>query len=85
LNRTLNSNKRKPKVSSNVFFAFANNSHLGEIGLTNYKWGTIFASSIINNSVGISQQRYFEDEVHGTVAFMAWYHGLKTLLPTKGK
>ena len=85
LNRTLNSNKRKPKVSSNVFFAFANNSHLGEIGLTNYKWGTIFASSIINNSVGISQQRYFEDEVHGTVAFMAWYHGLKTLLPTKGE
>lgn len=85
LNRTLINKNGKSKFSSNAFFAFANNSHLGEIGLTNYKWGTTFASSVINNSIGISEQRYFENEVHGTVAFMAWYHGLKTLLPTTEK
>ncbi|MGX5200614.1 alpha/beta hydrolase [Aliikangiella sp. IMCC44632] len=82
LNRTLNSKDRTSKFNSNIFFAFANNSHLGEIGLTNYQWGTKFASSIINNSIGECEQQYFENETHGTVAFMAWYNGLKALLPT---
>lgn len=85
LNRTFNSKNNGIKFNSNVFFAFANNSHLGEIGLTNYKWGTAFASSIINNSSGRAEQRYFENESHGTVALVAWYNGLKALLPTTEK
>lgn len=82
LNRTFNASSSDVKFSVGVFFAFANNSHLGEIGLTNYKWGTTFASSVIGNNNGISRQRYFENETHSTVAFLAWYHGLKALLPT---
>ena len=82
LNRTFNASNRNSKASPDVFFAFANNSHLGEIGLTNYKWGATFASSIIDNANGIAQQQYFENETHGTVAFLAWYNGLKALLPT---
>lgn len=85
LNRTFSSKNRTSKFNSNIFFAFANNSHLGGIGLTNYKWGAKFASSIINNSIGVCEQQYFENETHGTVAFMAWYKGLKVLLPTTEK
>lgn len=82
LNRAFKDSKRSLKSNSNVFFVFANNSHLGEIGLTNYKWGTTFAASVINNTDGVAQQLYFENETHGTVAFLAWYNGLKALLPT---
>lgn len=82
LNRTYTENFKDSKSPSNVFFAFANNSHLGEIGLTNYKWGATFASSIISNSQGMVNQQYFENETHGTVAFLAWYWGLKFLLST---
>lgn len=82
LNREFNASSGAIKSSSRVYFAFANNSHLGEIGLTNYKWGTTFASSVINATKGISHQHYFENETHGTVAFLAWYNGLKVLLPT---
>ncbi len=85
LNRTFNNENRASELSSNVFFAFANNSHLGEIGLTNYEWGKRFATSIINNSSGISKQQYFENETHGTVAFLGWYNGLKVLLTTAKK
>ncbi|WP_319016989.1 alpha/beta hydrolase [Pseudoalteromonas maricaloris] len=82
LNRTYSNNKPQ-KYGFNVYFAFANNSHLGEIGLTNYKWGTSFASSVINNiQKKIGKQQYFENETHGTVAFLAWYEGLKILIPT---
>ena len=81
LNRTFSANNKNVKLNYHVYFAFANNSHLGEIGLTNYKWGTTFASSVINNTNGVSEQRYFENETHGTVAFLAWYNGLKALLP----
>jgi len=82
LNKVYVSNFKKSKFQSNVFFAFANNSHLGDIGLTNYKWGTNFASAVIQNSSGTARQQYFEDETHGTVAFLAWYRGLKMLLPS---
>lgn len=81
LNREFNSGDKAFKPKSRVYFAFANNSHLGEIGLTNYKWGTTFASSVIDATKGISQQQYFENETHGTVALLAWYNGLKVLLP----
>jgi predicted alpha/beta superfamily hydrolase len=81
LNRTFNAGEGNVKSSSRVYFAFANNSHLGEIGLTNHKWGATFASSIIDSTNGISKQHYFENETHGTVAFLAWYSGLKALLP----
>lgn len=82
LNRAFNASNEDVKPGFGVFFAFANNSHLGEVGLTNYKWGTTFASSVTGNTNGISQQLYFENETHGTVAFLAWYNGLKVLLPT---
>ncbi|ANB21969.1 MULTISPECIES: alpha/beta hydrolase [Alteromonas] len=81
LNKALDTSNTDAMSGSRVYFAFANNSHLGEIGLTNYKWGTEFASSVINNTHGISQQQYFENETHGTVAFLGWYNGLKVLLP----
>ncbi|MBO1255750.1 alpha/beta hydrolase [Alteromonas sp. 5E99-2] len=82
LNRTYDANFKKTKFDINVFFAFANNSHLGEIGLTNFKWGSMFASSIISNTDGFAEQQFFENETHGTVALLAWYEGLKALLPT---
>ncbi|MFZ8199971.1 alpha/beta hydrolase [Alteromonas portus] len=81
LNREFNSSGKVLNSKSRVYFAFANNSHLGEIGLTNYKWGTTFASSVIDAKKGMSQQQYFENETHGTVALLAWYNGLKVLLP----
>jgi len=85
LNRTYK-NKKEPEVYSfNVYFAFANNSHIGEVGLTNYKWGTSFASSVIKNVENIGKQQYFENETHGTVALLAWYEGLKYLLPSTEK
>ena len=80
LNRALNAGNRDLNFNSRVYFAFANNSHLGDIGLTNYKWGSTFASSVIKNNDAISEQQYFENETHGTVAFLAWYNGLKTLM-----
>ncbi len=82
LNRTFSTKNEPQEYGFNVYFAFANNSHLGEIGLTNYEWGSSFASSIIENIQKIGKQQYFENETHGTVAFLAWYEGLKVLLPT---
>lgn len=84
LNRVLVPKLNGTKVNANVFFAFANNSHIGELGKTNYQWGSTFASTVIS-LVGESShasQQYFESERHGTVAFLAWYNGLKTLLPS---
>lgn len=83
LNRTHDNKSGLTPFASNTYFAFANNSHLGEIGDTNYKWGADFAESVINKSENIAIQRYFEGETHGTVALMAWYEGLKSLLPTE--
>lgn len=85
LNRTHRNNNEPKDYGFNVYFAFANNSHLGDIGLTNYKWGTSFASSVIEKNLEIGEQQYFENETHGTVAFLAWYEGLKILLPTTEK
>ena len=85
LNRAYLANPKSTNLDINVFFAFANNSHLGEIGLTNYSWGSAFATSIIKHSNGIAKQQYFENESHGTVALLAWYNGLKTLLPSENK
>lgn len=85
LNRAYLANAKNTKLDINVFFAFANNSHLGDIGLTNYAWGSAFATSIIKHSNGIAKQQYFESETHGTVALLAWYNGLKTLLPSENK
>lgn len=82
LNRALNAGNRDINFNSRVYFAFANNSHLGDIGLTNYRWGATFASSVIDNNDAISEQQYFKNETHGTVAFLAWYNGLKTLMST---
>ena len=68
-----------------IYFAFANNSHLGKIGLTNRKWGEQFASALkaASSNPALVSHRYFEDETHGTVAFLAWYHGLRALLPAE--
>ncbi|GAA0854086.1 alpha/beta hydrolase [Aliiglaciecola litoralis] len=82
LNTTYEANFKQPEFQSNIYFAFANNAHLGEIGRTNYKWGSDFAASIITSSNANSRQQYFENETHGTVALLAWYSGLKFLLPT---
>lgn len=81
LNRTYNNQPKPLEFSAHVYFAFANNSHLGEIGKTNYQWGSSFATSVINDAQNVAIQQYFEEETHGTVAFMAWYKGLKLLLP----
>ena len=70
------------KPSAKVFFAFANNSKLGDIGITNKQWGQIFASKLesMNSEEFSVKQQYFDGETHGTVAFLGWYHGLKFLL-----
>ena len=81
LNRTYEASFKNSQFDSSVFFAFANNAHLGEIGVTNYTWGIRFATSVINNTGGKGGQQYFEHETHGTVALLAWYTGLKALLP----
>ena len=81
LNRTYHKRTKPVGFNANVYFAFANNSHLGEIGETNYKWGSSFATSVIKDAQDVAIQQYFEEETHGTVAFMAWYKGLKVLLP----
>lgn len=69
--------------SLRAYFAFANNSELGNIGLTNKRWGQSFASKLeaqASKDFHIKQD-YFENETHGTVAFLAWYNGFKYLLP----
>lgn len=70
-------------LSANVYFAFANNDHLGKLGITNRQWGQDFAAKIIAKSDKDfrAAQNYFEQESHGTVALMGWYHGFKFLLP----
>ena len=67
---------------ANVLFAFANNSKLGEIGITNKQWGQDFASKMqaMQSKTFNVEQLYFENETHGTVAFLGWYYGLKFLL-----
>ncbi|GEB71739.1 esterase [Pseudoalteromonas carrageenovora] len=74
--------KNKP-LNGNVYFTFANNAKaFGEIGETNYQWGLAFAEKLKAHSSDnlVINQRYFEDETHGTVAALSWYYGLKSLL-----
>ncbi|WP_165728907.1 alpha/beta hydrolase-fold protein [Pseudoalteromonas sp. 31A1] len=70
-------------LKGNVYFTFANNGEVfGEIGKTNYRWGFAFAEKLKAHSSDnlIINQRYFEDETHGTVSALSWYYGLKSLL-----
>ena len=69
-------------LKGNVYFTFANNGKaFGEIGKTNYRWGLAFAEKLKAHSSDnlIINQRYFEDETHGTVSALSWYYGLKSL------
>jgi len=80
LNRVY-SEKSLKDAQAKVYFALANNSHLGKIGKTNYQWGLTFANKVkntdsLNNDVKV---QYFEQERHGTVGMLAWYHGLRFL------
>lgn len=80
LNRVFDARKGiNDKTTTNFYFGLANNSHIGKVGRTNYQWGSDFASKLIelNNTPGKAKQQYFEHEIHGTVAIMAWYNGLK--------
>ena len=84
LNRYFNEKQliNKP-LNGNVYFTFANNAKaFGEIGKTNYQWGLAFAKKLKAHSSDnlIINQRYFEDETHGTVAALSWYYGLKSIL-----
>ncbi len=69
-------------LDAQVYFAFANNAKLGKIGVTNLEWGQALASKIASHASDNFrvEHSYFEDETHGTVALMGWYHGLKYLL-----
>ncbi|MEL0605759.1 alpha/beta hydrolase [Pseudoalteromonas undina] len=70
-------------LNGNVYFTFANNGEaFGEIGKANYKWGLAFAKKLKAHSSDnlIINQRYFEDETHGTVAALSWYYGFKSIL-----
>jgi predicted alpha/beta superfamily hydrolase len=72
-------------VSANVYLGFANNSALGDIGLTNRAWGNEFYLNLSKHSSETFsvKEQYFEQETHGTVALLSWYHGLRHLLASK--
>lgn len=83
LNRKFQNEKiNKKPPTAQVYFAFANNDRLGSIGITNKKWGQEFVSNLQSEETSKFKvvQNYFEQETHGTVAFLGWYHGLKMLL-----
>ena len=79
LNKTLlKSQSRLSKVKGKVFIALANNDHLGEVGLSNRKWGNDFIvnlRAVSNNQLKVSS-KYFPMEQHGTVMYLAFYYGL---------
>ena len=83
LNRTYDAlDFGKQVLDAQVYFAFANNTKLGNIGITNQNWGQSFADKVESHNSGTFRvkQSYFKEETHGTVALMGWYHGLKYLL-----
>jgi predicted alpha/beta superfamily hydrolase len=84
LNRYFNDNQFINKqLNGNVYFTFANNVEaFGEIGKKNYQWGLAFAKKLKAHPSDnlVINQRYFEDETHGTVAALSWYYGIKELL-----
>ena len=79
LNRTLNNSLVKlTSASLDVFLGLANNDHLGELGMTNRRWGSDFVQGLkgIDNDQLRVSSRYFADEKHGTVTYLAFYFGL---------
>ena len=88
LNRTLTKSYQAlldKKIS--VFVGLANNDHLGELGITNRQWGNDFIASLkaIDNEELVVTSRYFPKEQHGTVMFLAFYHGLIDLFKNTEK
>ena len=88
LNRTLSKFKQgllDKKIG--VFIGLANNDHLGELGITNRKWGSDFVVALqaIKNDDLVVTSRYFPEEQHGTVMFLAFYYGLIDLFKNSEK
>lgn len=82
LNRTLSSSKNSlADKDIKVFIGLANNDHLGELGVTNRQWGNDFVAALndIDNPELQVSSRYFPEEQHGTVMFLAFYYGLINL------
>lgn len=69
------------KARANVFFGIANNDHLGELGITNRNWTNDLIDSLekVNNPNLNVSSKYFSEEQHGTVMFLAFYYGLLDL------
>jgi predicted alpha/beta superfamily hydrolase len=88
LNRTL-SKSYQSLLDKNisVFIGLANNDHLGELGITNRQWGNDFVAGLkeIDNEELVVTSRYFPKEQHGTVMFLAFYHGLINLFKNTEK
>ena len=79
LNRTLKQTKAKlADRKKRVFIGLANNDHLGELGITNRQWGNDFVAGLkaIGNKELVVTSKYFPEEQHGTVMFLAFYYGL---------
>ncbi len=88
LNRTLMLNKHKLlNKKIRVFVGLANNDHLGQIGIANRQWGNDFISGLkeIDNAQLHVSQRYFPNEVHATVMYLAYYYGLIELFRKDAK
>ncbi|WP_157982755.1 alpha/beta hydrolase [Pseudidiomarina aquimaris] len=85
LNKTfLKSQQVLNDAKANVFIGLANNDHIGEIGIRNRQWGNDFINNLstINNEQLKVTSKYFADEQHGTVMFLAFYYGLIELYGT---
>jgi len=79
INRTfIQSRDKLENAKAKVFIGIANNDHLGEIGMANKQWGNHFIQSLetIENKELVVHSRYFPNEQHGTVMFLAFYYGL---------
>ena len=88
LNRTLsNSHNSLLNKKISVFVGIANNDHLGELGITNRQWGNDFVAALkaIENEELVVTSRYFPEEQHGTVMFLAFYYGLIDLFKNTEK
>jgi predicted alpha/beta superfamily hydrolase len=88
----LNRSIQKIKTLSNTakvkaYLSLANNDHLGEIGITNQKWGRQFIKNLksLNSDTIKTKSQYFANETHGTVALLSWYHGLLYLFKEQSK
>jgi len=82
LNRQLQQSQQLPPDHQlRVFIALANNDHIGDHGIANRLWGDDFIRSLKALSSENMQvtSRYFSEESHGTVVYLAFYHGLISL------